>query len=253
MRFAKALAKILLRPLLPPVLATNRLLRATAAAGHRLQFFLQWRIARKSPAWFDHDLDLYWKWRASRNPNIWQRGILGLFAMRPGAQVLDLCCGDGFYSYYFYSGRAGRIIAMDYDTAAIRHARKNQQAPNIEYRQGDIRSEMPDGEFDNVCWDAGIEYFTLPETEALLGAIKSRLVSGGILSGCGIVSRGEERSHADHKHEFSSPEELTQLLRRFFAQVRIINTAAAGDKFLERATFHFFASDGPLPLEDSAR
>jgi SAM-dependent methyltransferase len=246
----KKLARIFLRLLLPLplVLAVNRFLRGLAAQGHRLQYFLQWRIAQRCPAWFDHNIDHYWKWRASRNPGIWQRGILGLFAMRPGCRVLELCCGDGFYSYYFYSGKASKIVAMDHDADAIRHARHNQNAPNIEYRCGDIRTQMPQGEFDNVCWDAGIEYFTVAETEAVLADIGRRLAPGGILSGCGIVGRPEGRSHPDHKHEFSSPHELASFLRRFFANVLVISTQEA-DRFQARSSLHFFASSGALPFD----
>jgi len=250
----KNILKAFLRFLLPtgPVLAVNRGLRALGAAGHRLQFNLQWRVAKRTPAWFDHFITSHWQWHESQNPSSWQRGILGLFAMKPGCRALELCCGGGFHSYHFYAGRASQLIAVDFDQDAIRHARANFRAPNLEFRQANILTEMPDGPFDNICWDAGIEYFTEAETESLLRAIKTRLAPGGILSGCGIVARGEAASHIDHKHEFSSPEELAQLLRRFFDTVTVIGTHQS-DKFLERATFHFFASDGEVPfgMQDS--
>jgi len=243
----KKIAKIVLRALLPLwlVLAVNRSLRKMVALGHRLQFWLQWHVASRPPGWFDHFIDLHWKWHASRDPSPWQRGILGLLAMKPGCRVLDLCCGGGFYAYHFYSSRASRVVAIDWDIDGIRHAQRNMKAPNIEYRQGNILTDMPREEFDNVCWDAGIEYFTQEETRSVLAAIKQQLTPAGILNGCGIGARTDGHSHIDHKHEFSSPQALAQLLREFFANVLVISPPHAGNT---RKTFHFFASDGTLPF-----
>src|SRR5689334_5039749 len=117
----------------------NAGLRYLAAVGHHLQFLRQWRLGAPVPHYFDPFIDLYWKWERTRNPMSWERGIFGLLAMRPGCRQLDLCCGEGFYTHRFYAGRAGSIVAMDYDKAAIAAARRKFAAPNIDYRCGDIR------------------------------------------------------------------------------------------------------------------
>src|ERR1700679_998293 len=103
----KRFIKRLISPFIPVVLAMNRVLRAMAAAGHHLQFLLQWRFAIQAPHSFDPFIDLYWRWKITRNPMSWERGIFGLLAMKPGCRLLDLCCGEGFYTHRFYSGRAG--------------------------------------------------------------------------------------------------------------------------------------------------
>ena len=240
--------------LLPIGLITglNAGLRRLAAAGHHLQFLRQWRLGTRVPHFFDPFIDLYWKWEITRNPMSWERGIFGLLAMRPGCRQLDLCCGEGFYTHRFYSGRAGSILAMDYNPAAISAARRKFQANNIDYRCGDIRSQMPQGPFDNVTWDAGIEYFTQPEITDILRAIKARLTPQGVLSGYSILLEQGDGSVSlpdGQKFAAASREALGELLNGAFRNVVILRTAHA-DQFQPRTNHYFFASDGPLPFDD---
>ena len=229
--------------------ALNRTLRRATALGHRLQFEREWSLARHTPGWFDHFIDQFWKWPASRNPQTWERGIFGLLGMKQGCRLLDLCCGGGFITYHFYSGRASSIVAVDIDPAAIRHANQNFRASNIEFRCSDIRTHMPEGEFDNVTWDAGIEYFTAAETHEVLLNIKSRLKPNGLLGGYAIVAK-ESKSHDDHKREFTSREQLAKLMRQYFANVLVVSTTH-GQAAEKRNNLYFFASDGPVPFDET--
>ena len=239
-RFIKRLFSVFM----PVVLVMNRILRTLAAGGHHLQYLLQWRFAVQAPLSFDPFLDLYWRWKIARSPMSWERGIFGLLAMKPGCRLLDLCCGEGFYTHRFYSGRAGNIIAMDFNDRAIAHARRNFRAPNIEYCCGDARSQMPPGPFDNVSWDAGIEYFTPQEIETILGEIKKKLTPDGILSGYSIlVPKDGSAEIQGRKYTAESREELGGLLHRFFRNVTIVRTV-----YPQRTNHYFFASDGPLPF-----
>lgn len=235
------------------VLWINRALRNIASAGHHLQFARQWQLATEIPHVFDPFIDLYWRWGKTLNPMSWERGIFGLLAMKPGCRQLDLCCGEGFYTQRFYSSRAGTIIGMDYNNAAIKRAKRNFSAPNIEFRVGDIRSEMPDGPFDNITWDAGIEYFTLQEIEHILSSIKLRLTPEGILSGYSLVvaHSGDQKEMSSRGQKYAaSREALGELLNRHFRHVVILRTAHA-DAFEKRINHYFFASDGSLPFDNN--
>jgi len=250
-RFIKKLAAFLLPVGL--ILALNRALRALASAGHHLQFLRQWRLAAQPPHSFDPFIELYWRWNLTRNPLSWERGIFGLLAMKPGCRLLDLCCGEGFYTQRFYSGRAGSIIALDNNPDAIRHARRNFSAPNIEYRCGDIRTGMPEGPFDNISWDAGIEYFTRDEIDGILSAVKARLTPGGILSGYSVRSvddAGQQMAALGQKFGAPSRKALYDVLGRFFRNVTILRTAHT-DRYQERTNHYFFASDGALPFGEN--
>jgi SAM-dependent methyltransferase len=229
------------------VRSLNRLLRAASAFGHHVQFQYEWGAMERAPEWFDHYIDLHWKWKATRNPTSWERGTFGLLAMRPGCRVLDLCCGTGFFDYYFYSGRAGHVVAVDHDSTAITHAKRNFHAPNIEFLKADIRTQMPAGSYDNIVLNAALEYFTAEESDALLQAIKARLTTSGILNGNSIVAEGLVRAHLDQKQAFFSRSELGAILRRYFTNVTILETRYR-DIYETRTNLHFFASDGPTPL-----
>jgi SAM-dependent methyltransferase len=245
----KGLLKGTVRALVPWnwVKGLNRRLRYVSAAGHRFQYFYEWRLMTRPPEWFDHYTDLYWRWHHSRNPTSWERGIFGLLAMRQGCRILDLCCGTGFFAYYFYSGRAGSVIAMDYSAAAIAQAKRNFGAPNIDYRQGDVRTELPDGPFDNVTLNAALEYFTPTEADMLMRNIKARLADSGVVSGNSIVAQRTAAAHLDQKQEFFSREELTTFLKRHFTHVAVLNTQFH-DPDMDRTNLYFFASDNTIPF-----
>jgi SAM-dependent methyltransferase len=233
--------------LLPMLKAANRLLRRIDAVGHKVQFEAEWRIP-PSPEWFDHLVDQHWKWNMTRNPLSWQRGVMGMLAMEPGCRVLDLCCGGGFFAHHFFSSRASSVLSVDFDRGAIAHAKRNFVAPNVEYRCCDIRRDMPQGEFDNVVWDAAIEHFTVDEITAILLEIKKRLVPSGILNGYTLVEKETGKSLVHHEYEFKSKEELATILKKKFANVLVIENASH-DLFEDRRNLYFFASDGPLPFD----
>jgi ribosomal protein L11 methylase PrmA len=69
----------------------------------------------------------------------WERGFFSMLAMKHGCRVFDLCCGGEFFAHYFFSTRAKSVVAVDFDPAAIAHAKKSFQAPNVEYRCVDNR------------------------------------------------------------------------------------------------------------------
>ncbi|MBA3685501.1 MAG: class I SAM-dependent methyltransferase [Planctomycetes bacterium] len=218
-------------------------LRRLVAFTHMIQYGLDWG-ARPRPEWYDHFIDQYWQWRARRLPYGWERGIFNLLAMKPDAEVLELCCGDGFNAYHFYSIRARRIVSLDFDPRAIRHAKRNHRAKNVEFVVGDVRTAMPPGPFDHVVWDAAIEHFTEAEIADLMAQIRRRLKPAGMLSGYTIVE-GEHLSHEEHEYEFKSKQDLLRFLEPWFANVLVFETVYPG-----RHNLYFYASDGPLPFDE---
>jgi hypothetical protein len=103
--------------------------RKFAAFAHRLQLKYEWG-APPQPEWFDHYVDQFGIFRQTRNPLWVERGTFGLLAIDQGARVLELCCGDGFNSYHFYSIRCSHIIAVDFDKDAI-NGRKFLSCSNV--------------------------------------------------------------------------------------------------------------------------
>ncbi len=212
-----------------------------AGAAHGRLLAVQWGIPPVAEN-FEHDIDLYHLWPARRSAMWVERGVFSGLALK-GGDVLDLCCGDGFYARNFFSLRSRRVVGVDFDPHIIATARRKHAAPNVEFLVGDIRSALPGGSFDNIVWDAAIEHFSPQETAVVFQAIRQRLAPSGVVSGYTIVQRGETTSLPLHEREFRSKEELLAEVAPHFAHVTVFET-----EYPERHNIYFWASDGVLPF-----
>ncbi len=224
--------------------AVSELSRVFAHFAHKKQMEYEWSIAPQ-PEWYDHFCDQFYQFRQFQNPLWVERGTFGLLAIKQGARVLELCCGDGFNSYHFYSIRANKILAVDFDNEVILHAQKYNQAKNIEFKLNDIRTEFPIGQFDNIVWDGAIEHFTELEIDAIMKNIKDRLTSSGTVSGYTIVEKPDGKSLSHHEYEFKSKEDLKRFFEPYFKNIKVFETI-----YPSRHNLYFFASDEVLPFDD---
>jgi|SRR6185312_7057719 len=217
-----------------------------AASAYRRLCLAQWGIL-PLPEFFEHKIGLYWSWSATRIPHFVERGAFSLLAMSSDCRVLELCCGDGFNAHHFYSARAASVLSVDFDPKAISYARKNFRAPNVAYQIADIRTQMPEGTFDNIIWDTAIEHFTEDEIAALMAHIKLRLTASGILSGHTIVERADGRKMLPHhEYEFKSKEDLARFFTPHFKNVKVFETI-----YPDRHNLYFWASDDGLPFSST--
>jgi len=215
-----------------------------AFGAHRRLMAAQWWL-KPAPEWFDHSCDLYYQWPQSGNPLWIERGAFGSLAI-DGGRVLELSCGDGFNARNFYARKAESIIACDFDPTAIATARGKNSAPNVSFVVADIRTDMPQGQFDNVVWDAAIEHFTPDEIASIMTNIKKRLGEKGILSGYTLVEREDGKKHLhQHEYEFHDMADLRRFLTPHFKNVTVFETV-----YPERHNLYFWASDGPLPFRE---
>ena len=237
-----------------PALAVSRALSAMSrrvdSSVHKLQFLIEWGV--DNPEHFDHFLEQHYSWRKDKYSIGWERGVLSSIALQRGdrgtlPRVLELCCGDGFNTLHFYSVHVASITAVDFDNDAISNARKRNSARNIDYQLCDIRTQIPAGPFDNIIWDAAIEHFTDEEVEGIFFQVKNSLVPGGLLSGYTLLEADDGGMHLhQHEREFTSKADLARLLSPHFKNVHVLQTAMP-----TRENLYFFASNGPLPFEDS--
>jgi SAM-dependent methyltransferase len=219
--------------------------RRFARSMHQIQMTVQWGV-EPVPEWFDHFCDQFYLFRENQTPFWVERGTFNLLAMKQGAEVLELCCGDGYNAYHFYSIRAKQVISVDFDKDAIPHAKKRNQAKNVTFQLCDIRTEMPEGTFDNIIWDAAIEHFTEVEIANVLTDIKKRLKQNGVVSGYTIVEKTDgKKSLVHHEYEFKSKEDLKRFFEPHFSNVKVFET-----KYPERHNLYFYASDGILPFDE---
>lgn len=214
-------------------------------SAHKRLMGIQW-IIPPAPEHFDHTIDQFYQWDATGNPLWVERGTFGSLALKRAGNVLELACGDGFNARQFYSITAAQVVACDFDPTAIRTAKRKNRADNVEYVLADIRTDMPEGAFDNVVWDAAIEHFTEEETAQILSNIKARLADGGVLSGYTLVEKHDGSKSLDqHEYEFKSKEDLLRVIAPHFANVTVFETV-----YPSRHNLYFWASDAGVPFDD---
>ena len=209
--------------------------------------FLDWNV-EPVPEFTDHYINHYFLWPDYKRAFWLEGAVLSALAMVRGGRYLELCCGSGYYADLFYAAIAREIVAVDFDPRAIELASRQHARDNVRYQVLDIRQTLPEGPFDGVIWDGAIEHFSLAEIDAILPAIKRRLVPGGVLSGYTVAETGEGVQHPDHEQEFKGMDDLAARLRPHFAHVLVfesLHTTIAPP----RHNLFFFAGDGTLPFD----
>lgn len=171
--------------------------------------------------WFDHRLHILdpEKWFADH----WTMSADNVLPhIKHGAIVLNLCSGDGFYDYHFYSKRAGEIVCVEFDKNAVIHAKRNHQADNITYVHSDVLAyDAGEDIYDVVIIRGAIEHFHREEQEKIFTNAKKALKSGGWFVG-DTPQKLEHlgRQHPDHHCEWASEDEMVEVLSKFFTNIK---------------------------------
>lgn len=140
--------------------------RDLAQISHLAKFTCDWMMP-PAPEFNDQFINQFYLMPEYQRA-FWLEGAVfcGL-GIQPGNRILELCCGMGWYTDYFYSPFASEIVAVDFDPRAIEMAQRFHQRPNIRYDVVDIRESLPSGPFATVIWDAAIEHFPKRKSRTL--------------------------------------------------------------------------------------
>ena len=175
------------------------------------------------PVWFDHQIDAcLWP----RNIFWVERGVFGRILMKTGCSVLDLCCGDGYYSDIWFSTIAGSIDACDNDADALRMACQKHANPKINYHRVDVLADsFPRPQYDVITWFEGIEHFSEGHILYILSKINAALADDGILIGSTPLVKppGDSKksiTNRQHDREFTSARDLELVLKNVFVNVQ---------------------------------
>lgn len=123
--------------------------------------------------------------RAKQHP--WRQHIeaFTLFGLLPdlrGKSVLDIACGEGYYTRKLRDRGAARIIGLDLSPRMIELARaqESEQQLGVEYRVGDGKALSFNGEFDIVFAAYFLNYARdARELQEMCDAISRALKPGG--------------------------------------------------------------------------
>ncbi|MER7544686.1 class I SAM-dependent methyltransferase [Spirillospora sp. NPDC127506] len=110
------------------------------------------------------------------------RRLLRRAGIAPGMRVLDLGSGAGNVTRLAAElvGPDGAVVGVERDPAAVELARRRTDAPNIEYRVGDVRTlDTIGGGFDAVVCRLLLMY--LPDPAAALRRAASQVRPGGVV------------------------------------------------------------------------
>ena len=191
---------------------------------------LEW-FQTTPPTYFNHFCDLYYQWPEKNNYQWLERGVFNAFYIRPNNSVLELCAGDGFNARYFYSIKAKKVIAIDIEPDAIKHATQYNSNHNTTFICVDVLQCNFSEQFDNIIIDAALEQFNSEQQSIVIDKIYKLLNANGFFSGC-TISRSSHISYKHNKYEFSDKDDLYEFLNKKFENIRIIESNINEKKYL---------------------
>jgi SAM-dependent methyltransferase len=183
------------------------------------KFHQEWGGGRPAPHFFDqrHNIvDL--GFGGDAGPYGFWRGFFVSEVLRDGDRLLDIGCGDGFFSRAFFASRCSQIDAIDIEPSAIGHAERVNAHPRITYYLRDAVAEpFPAEKYHVIVWDGAIGHFPAGQTAAVLEKAARSLEPEGVFAG------SESLGHEGHDHLqfFEGAEDLAAVLSKWFAHVRI--------------------------------
>lgn len=183
----------------------------------------EWESGGEAPHFFSHRQGLvpFVFSDQPTSPYAYTRAFFSSLAVRTGDVVLDIGCGDGFFSRRFLASRASHVDAVDIEVDAIEAARALNGGANVQFHVLDATTDaFPRDQYDVIVWDGALGHFSPLTTELMFRKIKTALSPKGVF--CGSESLGEEGS--DHLQFFASAEELGRVLAKHFAVVQVFSS-----------------------------
>lgn len=202
-----------------------------------------WELSDESPHFFPQRFGWFRTgFGNGYGPYSFFRGFHVAQIVQPGDSLLDIGCGDGFFSSRFYSPRCAHIDAIDIEPTAIDAARTFHQASNVNFHLLDAtENPFPRTSYDVIVWDSAMGHFSPDAVDAMLEKIKDGLKSNGVF--CGSEGLGHE-GH-DHLMFFETVDDLKKLLLRHFPQVSVsVEEYRINPNFVRKEAYWRCALDG---------
>jgi ubiquinone/menaquinone biosynthesis C-methylase UbiE len=142
------------------------------------------------------------------------------FMKKKNGKVLDLCCGKGADSIYFYN-KGFKVTSVDYSSEAIKQFSQTQKMYEIIISSfvKDILEPLPfeDESFDYIYSRLGLYYFTDDELKKIIPEIKRVLKSEGLLL-LQVKSTSDKDYGKGNMIEKDMYEDETGYVRHFFTR-----------------------------------
>lgn len=188
------------------------------------KFRREWKLSKNKPHFEDQKLFFFDFAFTDRKigPEFLNRGFFASEVIKAGDSLLDIGCGDGFFSKRFYADRYSFVDAIDIEPSAIKTATTYNSGPNIKYFLCDaVKESFPHDKYNVIAWDGAIGHFAYDDIRKMLDKISKSLSEEGIF--VGSESLGHEGS--DHLIIFETIEDVHNILKQCFEfiQLRQVN------------------------------
>jgi 2-polyprenyl-3-methyl-5-hydroxy-6-metoxy-1,4-benzoquinol methylase len=207
------------------------------------KFRREWVLGSEEPHFFSQRIGLFAFafGESGSGPYGFTRGFLSAEVLRDGDRLLDIGCGDGFFTKRFFSARCAHIDAIDIEPSAIAEAQAVNNSPKINYQILDaVNQPFPGDQYDVIVWDGALGHFSADTTHRMLEKIQKHLKADGVF--VGSESLGIEGS--DHLQYFNSLDDLQKIFEPYFRHVELRAVAyKIGDGFLRHEAFWRCAND----------
>ena len=172
----------------------ERLLVRLLRGHYRSVFRRQWVLDDEPPHFFDHRIGSTELATGHGSPYPYYRGYFASELVREGDRLLDIGCGDGFFTSRFFAPRCSHVDGVDIEPSAIEHANRYNAVPNVTYHVLDaVNDPFPGPPYDVVVWDGALGHFAPETTEQMLAKIGECLARAGRLRRLGVAWPGGRR------------------------------------------------------------
>lgn len=215
-------------------------------------FRRDWAWSVNQPHFFSHRVGFFDFVYGGAESSVfpYYRGFFVSELIKDNDRLLDIGCGDGFFTKRFYSKRCAHIDAIDIEPTAIAAAVELNSSPKIYYQLRDaVNTPFPSDEYDVVVWDGAMGHFAAETTHLMLEKISGVLAKDGIFAGS--ESLGFE-GH-DHLQFFESIKDLDNLFARHFAYraYRVIEYDTPFSPGMLRQEVYWRCSATPLRMAEA--
>jgi SAM-dependent methyltransferase len=187
---------------------------------YRSKFRLDWELSKFPPHFYNHRMGMtqFAFGETTFGPYSYFRGFFASQVIQEGDRLLDIGCGDGFFTKRFFSANCSYVDGVDIEPSAIQCAERENGAGNIKYHLLDaVNQDFPEREYNVIVWDGAIGHFPPDTLEIILQKIAKTLSADGIF--VGSESLGDEGS--DHLTRFYSLDDFGKLFSKYFKFVEV--------------------------------
>lgn len=187
---------------------------------YKSKFRLDWEFSKIPPHFYDHRMGMAEFAFSERTYGCYSyyRGFYSSEVIRANDSLLDIGCGDGFFTKRFLSTKSKHVDGIDIEPSAIECAKRNNSAENIKYHILDaVAVDFPQKNYDVIVWDGAIGHFSPNTLDTVLAKIANTLSKDGVF--VGSESLGREGS--DHLTQFDSLDDLGNLFLKYFRYVEV--------------------------------